>query len=105
MVVERKAAGSGPHSIPSLRAQAQAAASPTFDEEFSETLLVLDRHLVRSIIRQRALVDGENSFLPHILKHVPGVKIPTIEDTTQGKVRSPFLSLCSLCTAHTCCLA
>lgn len=48
----------------------------TFDEELRETLLISDRDFIRSVIRHRALVDGENSLLSNILKHVPGAKIP-----------------------------
>lgn len=47
----------------------------TSDKELGETLLVFDDDLISSIIRQRALVDGENPLLTHILKHVPGAEI------------------------------
>lgn len=49
--------------------------SLTFDKELGETLLIFDSDLISSIICQRALVDGENSLLTNILKHVPGGKI------------------------------
>lgn len=49
--------------------------SLAFDKELSETLLIFDRDLISSIIRQCALVDGENSLLTNVLKHVPGAKI------------------------------
>lgn len=49
--------------------------SLTFDEELGEALLILDCDLISSIICQRALVDGENSLLTNILKHIPGAEI------------------------------
>lgn len=68
-------------------------ASPTFDKEFSEALLILDCHLIRSIVCQCALVDGENSFLPHILKHIPGVRAPITKDTAKREGENPRLLL------------
>lgn len=55
----------------------------TFDEELGETPLIRDGDLVGSIVRHRALVDGEDSLLTNVLKNVPGA-----EDSLQSRARS-----------------
>ena len=47
----------------------------TSDEDLSETLLIFDDDLISSIVRQCTLVDGENSLLTNVLKHVPDAKV------------------------------
>lgn len=54
----------GPGKNPSL----------TFDKELGETLLVGHGDFISSVICHRALVDGEDSLLTDILKHVPEAK-------------------------------
>ena len=46
--------------------------SGTFHENLGEALLLADHALVRSVIRQVALVDGERPLGAHAFKHVPG---------------------------------
>lgn len=46
--------------------------SRTFDKNLGEALLFPDHALVRRVIRQVALVDGERPLVAHALKHVPG---------------------------------